>query len=163
MNGRQAGFTYLWILFAVAFAGVAAAATGMSWSLSSRREKERELLFVGHEIRQAIARYYAAGPAGVRQYPRSLDDLVADRRAQVVQRHLRRIYRDPMTLEPDWELILSPDGSVIGVASRSDDRPLNQSSFADEDAGFEGSDCYCDWRFVYLPDLVPGQRPRPAL
>lgn len=163
MNGRQAGLTYLWILFAVAFAGVAVAATGVLWSVGSRREKERELLFAGHQIRQAIARYYAAGPSGVRQYPRSLEDLVADSRTPVVQRHLRRIYRDPMTLEPDWELILSPDGAVIGVASRSVDRPLKQANFAAEDVGFEGADCYCDWRFVYLPELVPEQGLRPAI
>lgn len=157
MSGREAGFTYLGILFAVAFLGVGAAATGTLWSVSGRRAMERELLFVGHEFRQALERYYRMGPAGARQYPRSLEDLLVDRRTGVEHHHLRQVYRDPMTGRRDWELIIIPDGSIVGVKSRATGRPLKRASFAPDDAGFEDADCYCDWRFVYLPGLLPGQ------
>lgn len=162
MSGRHGGFTYLGILFAVAFMGVGLAATGTVWSLNARRSQERELLFVGHEFRQAIARYYRAGPGGVRQYPRSLEDLIVDRRTALAQRHLRRIYRDPITLQADWELIIIPDGSIIGVASRADGRPLKQANFDPDDTGFEDAKCYCDWRFVYLPEFLQRQVTAPG-
>ena len=161
MNGRQAGFTYLGILFAMAFAGAALAATGTVWSVSARRSNERELLFVGHEFRRAIASYYRAGQGGARQYPRSLEELVADHRTAVVRRHLRRVYRDPITLQADWDLVTLGDGSIVGVASRAMGRPLKRANFDEEDTGFDDADCYCDWRFVYLPDFVPEQAAAP--
>lgn len=53
--GMQAGFTYLTILFVMAIAGVILAEVGINWTQDSQREKERQLLFVGNQFRQAIA------------------------------------------------------------------------------------------------------------
>jgi type II secretory pathway pseudopilin PulG len=112
---RGRGFTYLWLLFLVAIGSALLAAAGQRWSQVAAREREHELLFRGGEIAQAIAAYRAVGGGG----PRSLDDLVDDRRAPQLRRHLRRAYTDPFTGQADWEPVLADDGSWRGVRSRS--------------------------------------------
>jgi len=103
MRRNQNGFTYLGLLFAVAMAGVALAATGTLWSTQRQREREQELLFVGNQIRQAIGSYYQRSPGLVKHYPAKLDDLLKDNRFINVQRHLRQRYLDPLTDSPEWD------------------------------------------------------------
>ena len=150
------GFTYLGVLLALALVGTGLAAVGQLWSMQVRRERERELLWVGGQIRAAIASYYERSPMGTKQYPADLADLIEDRRAEVTRRHLRRLYADPMTGLPDWELIRTADGALLGVASASRAVPLKRARFEGANEYFEGSGCYCDWRFVYLPQLMTG-------
>lgn len=146
------GFTYLGLLFALALIGLALGAAGTVWSAAARRDKEQELLWRGGEIRRAIARYYQAG-GGLRMFPKTLEDLLEDRRGPVMLRHLRRVYADPMTGSADWELLRTASGELIGVASRSTVEPLKKRGFSPTDTGFDDAACYCDWRFVYLPQL----------
>jgi type II secretory pathway pseudopilin PulG len=54
---RQAGFTYIGMLIAVAVMGVWLAATSNVLHQSLRRDKESELLFIGHQFRAALDRY----------------------------------------------------------------------------------------------------------
>ncbi len=143
----QQGFTYLGLMFAVAVLGITLATIGIVWSTQIRRDREAELLYEGGEFRTAIGRYVAAGGL----FPLALDDLVADTRTPVVRRYLRRIYLDPMTGSADWQLILAPAGGIMGVASRSEDKPIKVASFASDDVAFDKAECYCDWKFVYLP------------
>jgi len=150
---RQRGFTYFGILFMVVLLGFAMATAGVVWSTAMKREREQQLLWTGHQIRRAIASYYNNGPPGLRAYPATLADLLDDQRGPQVRRHLRRLYADPMTGQSDWQIIRLPDSSIIGVASRSSAQPLKLTGFAEEDSTFENANCYCDWRFVYLPAL----------
>jgi hypothetical protein len=62
-----------------------------------------------------------------------------------------------MTPEGDWELIRGSDGGLTGVASKARGQPMKLKGFTDENRAFEDADCYCDWRFVYLP--LSQQRP----
>lgn len=126
---RQYGVTYLGLLFAIALAGIGLAGTGALWSLDSRREKEKELLFIGEEYRRAIASYYEKGPNGVREYPQRLEDLLQDKRFPMPVHHLRRLYRDPLTNRLDWDLIRQ-QGRISGVASRADGKPVKVAGFA---------------------------------
>lgn len=144
---RQAGFTYLGLMFAVALAGIALAGTGVLWQLESRREKEKELLFVGEQYRQAIGSYYEKTPGNTKQYPAKLDELIEDKRFPKPLRHLRRLYRDPMATDGEWELILQ-QGRIFGVASRSQEKPVKVAGFALDQQDFEGAERYADWRFV---------------
>jgi type II secretory pathway pseudopilin PulG len=144
---RSRGYTYLTVLFAVAILASGLAVIGEVWQTAATREREAELLFVGHQYRKAIERYYIAGP---RQYPRSLADLVKDPRQPGTVRHLRRLYSDPISGK-DWRLIKAHDGGIAGVASPSDDRPLKVSGFRVRDAEFEGKSKYSEWQFVYAP------------
>ena len=151
LPGKQSGFTYLAVLFAVAIAGVALAAVGIDWSQSAQREKERQLLFVGSQFRQAIALYYEKSPGGAKRYPRSLSDLLKDDRQIVTSRYLRNIYIDPMTNKADWGIEVAPDGGVMGVHSLSDAAPIKTARFDYADQAFEGATKYSDWVFDYTP------------
>ena len=70
---RARGFTLLGLLFLVAGLGVATAAIGVAWQMAGQREKERELLFVGQEFRQALESYRSMGAGGGRRLPDSLE------------------------------------------------------------------------------------------
>jgi type II secretory pathway pseudopilin PulG len=149
----QHGFAYLGMLFAVALLGASLGATGTLWQLEQRRERERELLFVGHQFRLAIAAYYRQTPGPIKAYPRRLEDLLRDTRYPNTVRHLRRLYRDPLNGEAQWGLVRAADGGISGVYSLSDAAPIKVANFALRDRGFEGKRRYSDWRFVYAPDL----------
>ena len=153
----QGGFTFLGLIFAVALAGIALAGTGALWQLESRREKEKELLFIGEEFRRAIGSYYDQSPGADKQYPEKLDDLLQDKRFPMPVRHLRRHYRDPMTADGVWELIRS-QGRIIGVVSASTGRPVKVAGFSSEQQDFEGAGSYADWRFTHSG----GSNPAPA-
>lgn len=146
---RLRGFTYVGLLIAVALISIGLAAVGQVWSTAMKRERERELLFIGAEFRRAIGHYYEASP-GVKQYPRRLEELLEDQRFPVVKRHLRKIYLDPMTGKPNWGLIVQGD-RILGVHSRSMDPPLKSDNFETSDNSFAGSGTYSDWRFVHAP------------
>src|SRR4051812_2430298 len=122
MKGSR-GFTYIGLLIIVAVMGMGLAAFGELYSRSAQREKERELLFVGNEYRQAIASYYLKSP-GQRAYPKSLDQLLEDKRFPMPMRHLRRLYADPITGSKDWGLVEPTKGAgIVGVYSLSEEAP----------------------------------------
>lgn len=167
-HGREGGFTYLGLLFAVALVGVSLSAVGVLWATESQREKEQELIFIGEQFQRAIASYYERSPGLVKRYPPQLDDLLRDNRFLGVKRHLRRIYPDPMTGGIAWGLVRAPDGGVMGVYSTSAKKAINQRFRPDGEAGvgndfvpgehdLHGSSTYSDWRFVHRPVAInPG-------
>jgi len=153
MSGRhrQAGFTYLALLFTVAIASMVLAATGTLWSVEAQREREVELLFVGNQFRQAIRSYYEQSPGMQKRYPMSLDELVTDNRYLGVKRHLRQIYMDPITGRSEWGMLMAPEGGIMGVHSLSDQKTIKRSHFLLRDATLEGKNMYSEWHFVYRP------------
>ncbi len=150
LQRRESGFTYLWLLFAVAGMGLLLAAAAEVWDTMARRERETELLFVGIQYARALAAYHEATPAPGKTYPQRLDELVEDRRFGEPRRHLRRHYRDPMTGGLEWGLLRS-DGRIVGVYSLSSRRPLRQH-FNGELASLSGARYYTDW--IFGPELV---------
>lgn len=120
-QAAQRGFTYLAVLFLVALTAAGLAALGQAWSTAAQREKERELEFRGQEIARAMRSYFRATPTPPQQYPAVLQDLLEDRRGPVVRRHLRRLYADPFTGQPDWVLVPAPGqpDRFHGLHSRS--------------------------------------------
>ena len=156
MGVRSRGFTYLGLLFALALAGVALALAGFVWHTASKRAKEAQLLFAGGAIRDAIVNYYRRSPNGNRQFPRALQDLVEDRRYITVERHLRKIYVDPITGRPDWGLIKDANGAIVGVYSQSREVPLKRDNFRDTFAAFAQARYYSDWKFsAVIPETTP--------
>lgn len=153
-RSSQRGFTYIGLLFAIAIIGITLSTVGVVWSTQLRRDKEAELLFVGNQFRLAIGRYVRSGG----QYPLELTDLVEDKRTPVPRRFLRRIYPDPMTHSLDWDLVTAPQGGIMGVASRSQDKPIKVAGFSSGNAGFEMAECYCDWKFIYSPRVNRNRR-----
>jgi len=136
---RTGGFTYLMLLWWVALSGLMLAALAQSWVLDARRAREAELVWRGEQFRQAIEAY-ASVPVGEGQshLPRRLEDLLEDRRSGELQRHLKRIWPDPMTGRTEWGLVREGDG-ITGVHSLSTARSLNAP---------EGVLRYEQWTFV---------------
>jgi type II secretory pathway pseudopilin PulG len=152
----QGGFTYLGLLFAVAALGIVLATVGVVWSTPIRRDREAQLLWVGDQYRTAIARYRAGGG----RLPMALEDLLEDKRFPVAKRYLRQLYPDPMTGQVDWQLIQLPDGSIQGVASSSQEKPIKVANFPARYANFQDAQCYCDWKFLNTARTL---RPRRAI
>jgi len=112
------------------------------------------LLFIGEQYRRAIGSYYDKSPGNEKQYPEKLDELIEDKRFPTPLRHLRRLYRDPMSTDGEWELIRL-QGRIIGVASRSQQNPVKLAGFGVDQQDFEGATRYADWRFISNGSSVP--------
>lgn len=159
---REAGFTYLWLLFAVALAGAAAAAIGERASVSRQREQESELEFRGQAIARAIASYWQATPGEAKVLPATLGVLVEDRRGLTVLRHLRRVYEDPFTGHADWELVMNEDGDRIrGVHSRSQAQLFNVVGL-DSRRGVDAAHRVSERSFVFSGDAAASAPPKPT-
>lgn len=149
----QKGFSYISALIFVAIIGITLTTGSRYWSTIIKREKEQELLFRGDQIRKAIESYYKIAPSGRRdQYPQTLNDLLKDPRFPTTQRHLRKIYKDPITNNGEWGIILAPNRRIKGVFSKSKDIPLKTGNFPSVYKDFEKATTYSDWKFVYTPE-----------
>lgn len=142
---QQRGVGYLLVLFAIAAIGIGLASTGEVWSASAQRERETQLLFVGHQFRLAFASYRDRSPPGTPTAPTTLAELLEDRRFPTPVRHLRRLWRDPMTNSTDWGLVVAA-GRIVGVHSRDEREPL-RTAFAKRDAELAGLGSYSQWIF----------------
>jgi type II secretory pathway pseudopilin PulG len=145
---RQSGFTYVGVLLLVAVLGIALAATSTVWHFQVQREKERELLSIGDEFRLALDRYAANSVGTARRYPTRLEDLLLDDRSAGKRRHLRRIYRDPMTGRDEWGLVRTADGQIIGIYSLSTEPTIKRANFSLRDQNFTGMPTYRQWIFM---------------
>jgi type II secretory pathway pseudopilin PulG len=155
----QRGFGYLLVLFALAAMGLLLAGTGEVWHTAQLRENEAELLFIGNQFRLALASYQKVTPEAAPQNPLQLEELLEDRRFVVPRRHLRKLYRDPMTGKAQWGLVKA-SGRIIGVHSLSDGRPL-KSFFSESNAIFEGAVRYDQW--VFSPNTTADAPTAPAI
>jgi type II secretory pathway pseudopilin PulG len=146
----ERGFTYLGLLVLVALIGLALATAGEVASTAAQREREAQLLWVGHEYRAAIGRYWSRK----RTYPLALEDLLGPATDDPVQVHyIRQLYPDPMTNAVDWALLPAPNGGILGVASSSSRAPLKTGNFDLADQGFADAKTYADWQFTFQPVL----------
>jgi type II secretory pathway pseudopilin PulG len=163
-SSRQAGFTYVGLLFLVAMMGYAMTVTIEVWEQARQRDREEELLHVGGEYRRALQRYYLAG--GGERYPRQLEDLLKDPRVPSTRRFLRRLYPDPMTGSAEWGLVLAPGGLITGVYSKSEAEPIKKAEFRVADQGFVDKKKYSEWVFaprVGGPAAAPAGQGAPAV
>jgi type II secretory pathway pseudopilin PulG len=143
---RARGFTYVGLLVLIVLIGIMLAAAGEVAATSARREREAQLLWVGHQYQAAIASYWNQR----RTYPQALVDLLgAGPDAPVQVRYLRRLYPDPMTNAVDWVLVQAPNGGIMGVASNSRRAPLKTGRFNEADKDFADASTYGDWKFTF--------------
>jgi type II secretory pathway pseudopilin PulG len=145
---QQSGVVLLAALVFLFLTTLAATALIDLQRTQAQREKEAQLLFVGDQFRRAIKSYYSTTPAGKsRSLPRSLDDLLEDPRFSAPIRHLRRLYVDPMTGQPDWVLVQGA-GGILGIHSRSTASTFKRKDFPVQNREFEGKETYADWVFI---------------
>jgi type II secretory pathway pseudopilin PulG len=112
---KQGGFTYLGALLAIALLGIGLSLVAEVWATTARRQRMEQLEWVGQQFSQAIGSYYESTPGPVKAYPKSLQELLDDRRTAFARRHLRQLYVDPFTGTADWEVLRTPDGGIHGV------------------------------------------------
>lgn len=143
------GLVLLALLIMLVLVGVAALAAAEVWATTLKREREKELLFIGDQYRRAIESYWKIGP-GRRAYPTSIDVLLTDDRFPNPVHHLRRAYRDPMTEAGEFEPIMLAN-SLTGVHTTSTDAPIKVAGFPPRYRQFENADSYSKWQFVFLP------------
>jgi type II secretory pathway pseudopilin PulG len=152
---KDAGYTYLFVMFMVVLIGLAATAVTRQWKTEIRREREAELLFRGDQIRQAIGLYYLTARAGLHLYPKSLKDLIKDPNSSATRRYLRTLYKDPITGE-DFELVKEGD-AIKGVRSKSTATPIKTDNFPPNYQEFAKKTSYHDWIFVTQPQGIPAK------
>jgi type II secretory pathway pseudopilin PulG len=144
----QRGVVLLWLLLLVAMAAAGASVVVTRWSDENRRNQERELLEAGDAIAGALASYARTSAASQRRTPPSLDDLLEDRRAFGVLRHLRRIPPDPTDVHRPWGLLLGADGGVRGVYSQSRAEPLLKQPITLAHVDLGPAARQSDWHFI---------------
>jgi type II secretory pathway pseudopilin PulG len=148
----QRGAVFIFALVAVALVGTGLALAGPVWSQAAQREREQELLRVGGLYAEAIRSYRAASPGSVKQYPLSLDELVLDPRFVGAQRHIRRLYRDPLDPARPWGLVRDANGRIRGVYSQSTDEPIAQAPQWAGAVAVSAARRYADWQFIAKED-----------
>ncbi|MEJ2471687.1 MAG: hypothetical protein P8Y91_04305 [Desulfuromonadales bacterium] len=172
----QSGLTLMVVLVMVVIIGLTLGIAGSTWKATMQRAKEKQLLWVGDQYRRAIESYFlmarsrTAGSRGPATYPTNLEDLVKDPRSVETVRHLRKIYKDPMTGD-DFDVIrlggVTTDqatngtavGPIIGVRSASQDEPFQKDGFPEEYSEFNNATRYSDWAFVFKPTAQQKQTP----
>jgi type II secretory pathway pseudopilin PulG len=155
------GYALVMALLSVALVGLASTLPLTQQRTQSLRERETELLWVGEQFRSALESYAAASPAGTPTAPLTLDDLLEDRRFPTPQRHLRRLYVDPLTGRADWAVLLR-QGRIVALHSRARGRPLRQAGFHGGQRGFAGAESYAAWEFAPRAAAPPAAAPPAA-
>jgi type II secretory pathway pseudopilin PulG len=185
---NQRGATLMVVLVMMVVMGLSAGVAGTAWRDIMQKEREEELFFRGDQYRRAVESYYkgkgmqqAAGSVAKGAYPPRLEDLLKDPRSAQTVRHLRRLYKDPMTRDPetgqeqDFELVKEGGevtglpggaqklGGIRGVRSTSDLTPFKQDRFPKLYEKFIGVSSYQQWEFIYEPqrEQPPGGPPVP--
>ena len=141
----QDGSVFMGMLVTVAVVAVMLMEVGTLWSSVFQRERELELLARGNEIRRAIGLYYREGNT----FPKSLEDLVLDRRQPTIKRYLRRAYDDPLTGTAEWGVVQGPGETIMGVFSKAKGTPFKQGNFIAANQNFTGQSSYQGWVFLY--------------
>lgn len=147
MKSKQLGFTYIGMIVTVAILGVGLSITGPLWKKVVYIEKEKQLLYVGDAFSKAIESYYENSPNSAKFLPKSLNDLVSDKRFPKPKRHLRKIFIDPMTAKKDWGIIYQGQ-YIVGVYSKSNKIPIKKANFDSQYEFFALARTYQDWKFV---------------
>jgi type II secretory pathway pseudopilin PulG len=140
-------------MIAIAVISAILAASAQVISQARQRDRETQLLWAGDQIRRALLEYSKTG-VGANAFPKTLEELLQDKRQPVPRNVLRRLYHDPMTASTDWGLILNPQQRIIGVYSKSTKAPIRTGNFPQIYASFKGATTYGDWKFA-LGDTPP--------
>ena len=156
---NQRGATLMIVLVMVVVVGLMSGLAGTTWKTVTQREREEQLLWVGNQYVRAIEGYYTRAHAGTQAiYPAALEELVKDPRSLQTLRHIRRLYRDPVT-GGDFELIRHPDGRIRGVRSASLQEPFKKDGFPRGYGNFRNAGSYREWAFEFQPRTRGASRP----
>ena len=151
---REAGFMMAMLIVFMVILGLLLLKVQPYARAEVMRDREAELIYRG----EAIARAIRLHQLRTGSYPVSLEQLTAVR-----PRIIRKLYKDPMTVDGEWRKIyaVQPGASgdttglpIVGVASKSDEDRTYRI--------YRGKTMYSDWIFSAV-DTVMGlpSTPRP--
>lgn len=127
-RAQERGVTYLALMLVVVLMGISFTALAREWKVLLKRDREAELLFRGNRIKTALeqfgANYEVMKSTRDHRFPLTLEEMTKPPKPT-----LQRVYKDPMTGE-DFAL-LRVNGEIVGVHSRSKERPLDRVNFRD--------------------------------
>lgn len=116
-SSTQQGFTYLALLFAIAIAGISLSVTSEIWVKQSEREHKAQADWIGTQYEDAIASFFYSSLSsnGLRVYPRSVDDLLEDKRFTPPRRHLRQAYLSSLPSGHRIAMARLATGEISGI------------------------------------------------
>jgi len=107
---RNQGYVLLTLLLLLTVLSIGLMVAVPVWQTQIRREKEEELIFRGKQYVEAIRIFQLRHPG---RFPAKLEDLLE-------KKCIRRLWRDPMTSQGEWNLVLHLEG--VG-GKRAEQRP----------------------------------------
>jgi len=111
------GYILLVLILAVFVLGLGLLVAIPVWQTQIQRENEEELISRGNQYLEAIRLFQMKNPGG---FSKSLEELYK-------KRCLRRLYKDPMTKDGKWNVILPYEGG-LGAGSQKGDPQKEKSS-----------------------------------
>jgi type II secretory pathway pseudopilin PulG len=118
----EGGYTLVALLAMMTVVALFAMAAAPSIQQQAQREREKEAIFRGEQVADAIRVYYVSrrasfGAAGDQALPRSMDDLLqgipipgGSKTRQILRASAAR---DPLTIEGEWRFILPRSNALI--------------------------------------------------
>ncbi len=151
----QQGMIYIVLLLGIALIGGATAVALEVAQTSRIRAAEQELLFIGSEFHLALQSYAEATPLGFPSAPETLEELLRDARQPGMRRHLRKIYVDPLTGKPDWELVRGVEKRIVAVHSRSHSETFKRENFPAALSHLANKEFHDQWLFGTPQSAAP--------
>jgi hypothetical protein len=107
---RETGYALMMVVFFTALMLIAVTVAAPRILLEGKREKEKEMIWRGHQYTRGVKLYYRK----MGRFPTSIDDLTKPKTGSL--RFMRQAYKDPMNGEDgSWRLIyVGPAGQLIG-------------------------------------------------
>jgi len=136
---NQNGVTFLMAMFIISIMGIMLGMTGTSWKMIMQREREKELLFRGSQIKEAIENWYnpAYGANGVKSPARKpltdLKDLLNNPSTLTILRYLPHHYETKLDTKnpscssdcPDYKIYQDPMSGKTWDIIKCDATTLN--------------------------------------
>jgi type II secretory pathway pseudopilin PulG len=155
-SGCQRGFAYMALLVVIAISLLTLTIALPDKFQQAQRDKEAQFFFAGQQYQLAIKHFYENRFVTVKRYPKTIKELLEDKRGLKVQHHLRQAYTDPMMPSGEWGLIKNEQDEIMGVYSLSLE-PLITTHFDSASIVIgqtQGPLRYNDLKFVYSPNLL---------
>jgi general secretion pathway protein G len=125
-RSSQRGFSLIELIVVVTIIGILAGIALINVGTAQRKARETALRENLHQMRKAIDNFYA----DKQRYPADLQELVPN--------YIRKIPKDPITMQDDWETIMDDPMSLEGGMSETDPEAFTAPGVIDVKSRAEG-------------------------